>query len=499
MPNQTHRLVAVAPLAGALALALAAGPAASGRGRDWPMLGRTPDRNMVAPDEKNLPVEWSVEQGKQKNVKWAAELGSNAYGGPVVAGGRVFVGTNNENPRDPKVQGDKGVLMCFRASDGQFLWQAAFDKLPNANENDFPQVGIVSSPCVEGDRLYYVNNRAQVVCADTGGPRDGKGGIAWRYDMIKELGVFPDQASTCAPVVGGDLVFVVTGNGASSADQKLPAPKAPSFIALDKKTGKLAWQSNLPGDKVQESQWGSPAYAVVNGKGQAVFPGGDGYLYGFEAETGKLLWKFNCVPKQAKPGGGQPMPRYLVATPVLWENKAYIGIGRQPDLATNMEGHFWCIDMTKAGDLSPAEDNQDPRAEANKNSGLVWHFGGPAKQKGMRRFVFGATMSSCAIHGGLAYVSELDGYLHCLGARTGQEYWQHDLKAAVWAAPLVADGKVYLGDDNGDVLIFPAGKEKKESEIHTIDMGKAVKSPVVAANGMLYVQTDSTLYAIGKK
>ncbi len=487
MPRHLCRLLAVLLPVGLLSVALGAAP--SDRGQDWPMFGRTSDRNMVAPDEKGLPVEWSVEEGKLKNVKWSAALGNNAYGGPVVAGGKVYVGTNNENPRTPKIEGDKGVLMCFRESDGKFLWQTLFDKLANSNENDFPQVGITSTPCIEGDRLWYVNNRDEVVCADT-----ETGNPVWRYDMIKELEVFPDQAASCSPVIGGDLVFVVTGNGASQASQKLPSPKAPSFIALDKKTGKLAWQSNLPGDKVQEGQWGNPAYAVVNGKGQAVFPGGDGYLYGFEAETGKLLWKFNCVPKAAKPS-----PRYLVATPVLWENKAYIGIGRQPDLASGMEGHFWCIDMTKTGDLSPAEDNQDPKAEVNKNSGLVWHLGGPAKQKGVRKFLFGPTISSCAIHDGLAYVSELDGYLHCLDARTGEEYWQHDLKAAVWAAPLVADGKIYLGDDNGDLMIFATGKEKKESDVRTIDMGKGVKSPVVAANGVLYVQTDSVLYAIGKK
>ena len=87
---------------------------------DWPMWGGTPDRNMVS-SMKGLPTTWDVKT--KKNVKWVAELGSQGYGNPVVAGGVVLVGTNNEAVRDPNVKGDKGILMAFRESDGQFLWQ----------------------------------------------------------------------------------------------------------------------------------------------------------------------------------------------------------------------------------------------------------------------------------------------------------------------------------------------------------------------------------------
>jgi len=87
---------------------------------DWPMWGGTPDRNMVS-KMKGLPTSWDVKAGK--NVKWIGQLGSQAYGNPVVAGGQVYVGTNNELLRNPKEGGDRGVLMCFRESDGKFLWQ----------------------------------------------------------------------------------------------------------------------------------------------------------------------------------------------------------------------------------------------------------------------------------------------------------------------------------------------------------------------------------------
>jgi outer membrane protein assembly factor BamB len=388
--------------------------------------------------------------------------------------------------------------MCFRESDGHFLWQLVHDKL--SNENDAPMVGIPSTPAVDGDRVYYISNRCELVCATT----DGR--IAWRLDMVKELNVYPAQLAACSPLVAGDLVFAVTDNGPDT-EGKMPSPKAPSFVAVDKKTGKLAWQSDAPGDRVVEGQWSNPTYAEVGGKGEVIFPGGDGVLYGFEAKTGKLLWKFDCNPKSAvdKPGGHGATRNSLIATPVVADTRLYVGVGRIPDDGAGV-GHLWCVDLAKATekgatnkdhDVSPGDESFDPKAEANKDSALVWHYGGPTGAKTGRKYVFGRTISSCAVHDGLLYAAELDGYLHCLDAKTGAKYWDHDLKATVWASPYYVDGRVYIGTENGDLFIFAAGKEKKEPR--TIDMGRAVKCGVVVANGVLYVQTDSTLFAIGKK
>src|SRR5512141_3354273 len=113
--------------------------------QDWPMWGGTPQRNMIS-SMKNLPEFWDVKGGK--NIKWKAQIGSTSYGNPVVAGGRIFLGTNNGNPRNPAIQGDKGVLMCFRESDGMFLWHAVTDKLASGMANDWPEQGVCSSPAV---------------------------------------------------------------------------------------------------------------------------------------------------------------------------------------------------------------------------------------------------------------------------------------------------------------------------------------------------------------
>ena len=111
---------------------------------------------------KGLPTDWDIKT--KKNIKWVADLGSQSYGNPVVAGGMVFVGTNNEALRDPKQPGDRGVLMAFRESDGEFLWQHTHVKLEAGRANDWPYQGVASSPLVEGNKLYYVSNRAVLFC-----------------------------------------------------------------------------------------------------------------------------------------------------------------------------------------------------------------------------------------------------------------------------------------------------------------------------------------------
>src|SRR5688500_9018783 len=114
---------------------------------DWPMWGGTPDRNMVS-NAKGLPTDWDVKS--KKNIKWVADLGSQSYGNAVVAGGMVFVGTNNEKLRDPKQPGDRGVLMAFSETDGEFRCQHTHAKLEAGRANDWPYQGVASSPLVDG-------------------------------------------------------------------------------------------------------------------------------------------------------------------------------------------------------------------------------------------------------------------------------------------------------------------------------------------------------------
>jgi outer membrane protein assembly factor BamB len=505
--------------------------------RSWPMFGGTVQRNLVNLVEKNLPTNWvsippppaGMERHPDwQNIKWAVDLGSKAYGGPTIGGGKIFIGTNNQNPRnkDPKYRGDRGIVMCFSEADGKFQWQSVHDKLLAGRVQDWPEEGICSAPVVEGDRIYYVSNRCEVICATTEGLAKGNVGvkdetytskadadIVWRLDMIGELGVFPHNLATCSPLIVGDTLFVITSNGVDQGHIQIPSPNAPSFLAIDKKTGKVLWQDKSPGRNIMHGQWSNPVYANAGGQPQIIFPGGDGWLYSFDPKNGNLIWKFDCNPKASEYKlGGAGTRNDFVCTPVVAGNYLYIGVGQDPEHKKGV-GHLWCIDITrkpanKDKDLSPWSDPKkptqhifDPKDPKNKDSGLVWHHGGVDDNNMAKDYEFGRTMSTCAVHDGLCYAADFDGSVYCFDAKTGQLYWEHEMKAETWASPYWVDGHIYIGNEKGKMLVFKHGKKKQlVKEIQVVRRGGVVRSTPVAANGVLYVVSENPckLWAIAK-
>ncbi|HET7294021.1 MAG TPA: PQQ-binding-like beta-propeller repeat protein [Vicinamibacteria bacterium] len=446
------------------------------------MFGNTFDRNMVSA-ETGLPADWDVKSGR--NVKWWADVGSQAYAGPVVIGGKVFVGTNNDGLRNPKLTKDRGVVMAFRAQDGGFLWQMTHEKLPAGRVNDWPQQGVCSTPYAEGKRLYYTSNRATLVSLDVEGFADGNDGplagekdtgpadgdVVWEYDMMKELDVFPHNLAVSSPLVVDGLLFATTGNGVDEGHVNIPSPDAPSFVAVDAQSGRLVWENNMPGDRIFHGTWSNPTYGVVNGRPQVIFPGGDGWLYGLEPRTGKLIWKFNANPPGSKYVlGGRGTANEIIATAVLHEGKLYVGVGQDPEHGEGV-GNLWCIDAGLEGDIS--------------EKGKVWHRGGTD---------FHRTISTVAIHDGVVYAADLSGFLYALDAKTGRHFWTHDMLAAVWGSPFVADGRVYIGDEDGDVAVLKAGRTLQV--LGEYNMGASVYTTPVAKDGVLYVLARNRLFAL---
>jgi len=431
---------------------------------DWPMWGGTPERNMVS-SMKGIPTSWDIKTNK--NVKWMAQLGSQSYGNPVVSGGQVYIGTNNELVRNRKEGGDRGVLMCFRESDGKFLWQHTNEKLPSGRANDWPYQGVCSSPLVEGDRLYYVSNRCELVCLDTHGDGSGNPKVIWKFDMMEEVGSQPHNMSNSSPVSYGDLIFVGTANGQDESHVHSPSPRAPSMIAVNKNTGKLVWEVNNVGERILHGQWSSPAVGKVGDVWQVMVGEGDGWIRSYEVLTGKKLWEFDLNPKDSV----WPKTRNeVIATPVIWENKVFIANGQDPEHGEGV-GHLYSIDATKRGDIT--------------ETGRLWHY------DKIRR-----SISTGAVYNGLLFYSDFSGFLHCLDESTGKPYWTHDLLSAVWGSPMVIDGKVYLGDEDGDVVVLEASKEKKL--IAQMNMGSSVYATVVPANGTLFVMNRNQLWALSE-
>ncbi len=459
-------------------LAAQVGSTGAGKGvTEWAMWGGSPDRNMVS-DATGLPTEWDVKTGK--NIKWVAALGSQSYGNPTVANGVVLVGTNNEATRDPNQAGDRGVLMAFAESNGEFLWQATFEKLLSGRANDWPFQGIASSPLIIGEVAYFVSNRGIVHAVDIRGFHDDENDgtitnetltgphdpdFIWAFDMMEEVGAFPHNLANSSPVAWDGLLYVSTGNGQDESHVNIPSPRAPAIIALDIKTGKLVWEDASPGDRILHGQWSTPAVGMIGGVMQAVHGQGDGWIRGYNAKTGEKLWEFDTNPKDSV----WPKTRNeVIATPVIFDNKVFIANGQDPEHGEGV-GHLYAIDGTKRGDIT--------------ETGRVWHY------DEIRR-----SISTASIKDGLIYYPDFSGFLHCLDIATGKQVWMHDMFAAMWSSTMVADGKVYLGDEDGDVVIMQHGREKKI--INEVNMGSSVYSTVITANGVMYIMTRNELFAI---
>jgi outer membrane protein assembly factor BamB len=531
--------------------------------KEWNQWGGSSIRNNT-PVGTNIPTEWETgefdpETGDwdptdSKNVKWVAKLGSQTYGNAVVADGKVFVGTNNGAgwlERYPATV-DLGCLLAFDQETGEFLWQHSSEKLPTGRVHDWPLQGICCAPLVEGKRLWFVTSRGEVRCLDTEGFHDGENDgpykseeveakgeadVIWVLDMMASpLFVSQHNMCSCSVTSAGDVLFVNTSNGLDESHITLPSPEAPSFMALDKNTGKILWTDKSPGANILHGQWSSPTYAVINGQEQVIFAGGDGWIYSFDPKGdgnggSKLLWRFDANPKTSKwILGGRGTRNNVIATPVVYEGLVYVAVGQDPEHGEGI-GHLWCIDPNKRGDVSPelAFNSSDPntpiahkRIQAvieeegdfvrpNPNSAAVWHFS-EQDANGDGEVAYEETMHrSCgtvAIKDDILYIADFSGLFHCLDAKTGKLLWTYDLLAQAWGSPLIVDGKVYIGDEDGQIAIFRHSGDPKVAMkddggemvpyYGEIDMETSVYSTPVVADNVLYITTKGNLYAIAE-
>ncbi len=489
---------------------------------DWPQWGGTPQRTMVS-QEKQLPDGFwpDTDQDQSGNeplkgpyLKWAAKLGVRTHGTTTVAGGRVYIGTNNPVSRDGKTRwnGDDagGRLVCLDEKTGNLLWDLAMPKLPERraphSDNGY---GVCASATVEGNRAYIVTNRSDILCLDVEGLANGNDGpfldeasylaaaddvstepkpkvelrptdadIIWRYNLFQELDVHPHDASSCSVLIHGGFLYVCTGNGINGSERKVVTPLAPSLIVLDKKTGRLvAKDDEKIGTRILKGQWTSPSLCEVGGKTLIIFGGGDGFCYAFEPATpsadGKVVilkkvWAIDCNPPECRfrnnrtvAYGEENGPSEIIGTPACVNDRIYVTIGRDPNRGEG-KGNLICIDPAKAA--------------------AVWSYGH-----------IGRSMSTVSVQDGLLYVGETFGVVHCVDANTGEGYWTHEINGRIWGSTLVADGRVYVPTTKG-ILVFAIGKEKKL--LRTIKIGSGCYSSVVAANGVLYVASQKYLYAL---
>ncbi|MCA9202010.1 MAG: PQQ-binding-like beta-propeller repeat protein, partial [Planctomycetales bacterium] len=504
----------------------------------WPMGGGSPSRVNASP-AKHLPAAWNTEKGE--NIAWQAPTGTISYGSPVVSAGKVLVGANNGGfhiQRYPP-EHDLACLLCFDAETGEFLWQYSSEKLQTGRVHDWPMVGLCSTPCIVDDRVWLTSNRGEVVCLDLNGFTDDENDgplrdesstakdeadVIWKFDMMGELGVSPLYQSCSSPVIADDLVLVCTSNGVEEGlKEESAAPDAPAFIALNRHTGKLVWQDNSPGVNNLGTQCpsNSPTVATIAGRQQAIFPGSDGWLYAFDVAAmqrgaTELLWKFDVNDKRAiYRYRGVSQRNVPMSAPVFYENKVYVTTGRNPEHGDG-DATLWCIDPSKRGDLSQelvynranpeqpiphkrlqaCDESQGDFTKPNPNSGVVWQYRAfDLDNNGKVEFeeTFHRTIGSAAIDNGLLFVADYAGIVHCLDATSGKLHWTHDALAQIWSTPVIADGKVYVCDEDGDVTVFRQSATKVLVVENVLD--ESVFSTPAAVDRTLFIGSRTKLFA----
>ncbi len=471
--------------------------------------GEKHTRNMVS-SETNLPSNFNIETGE--NVKWIVPIGSHGYSTPIISNGKVLIGANNADERDPKHKGDRGTLLCLNESDGSLLWQLIVPRMEGDRHNDWPMISLCSPPTIEGDRVYVLTNRSEILCLDINGQADGNDGpfkgegwymapvgefakevtltdadIIWSFDMKLQLGMSPHDSPHASILIDGDFLYLNTCNGVSYNHLEACSLEAPSLIALDKKTGRLVAKDDENfGPRIFHSSWSSPAMAEVNGKKLIFYPGPDGILYAFEALSQSIsreevhlfnkVWQFDCDPSAPKENiheylkNREESPINFMGMPVFYKNRIYV-TGGGDIWWGKKEAWLKCIDATKTGDIT--------------DSGEIWSLD-----------LEEHSASTPAISEGLIYVTDCGKKLHCADAETGERFWTHNLNKDSWSSALVADNKVYVGSRGGDIWIIEEGKTLNVLNYAKLD--SPIHSTPTAANGVLYISTMNKLYAIEK-
>jgi outer membrane protein assembly factor BamB len=431
------------------------------------------------------PVDWAGTTGR--NIVWSVALGNETFGRPVVAGDAVYVGTDNARHMNPAIEEEAGVLMAFDAKDGTFLWQ---DVAPRVERGlrEFLLPSTTSAPYVEGNRLYYVTAECQLRCLDTRGFRDGENNgpykdevfqddaaadIVWELDMCGRLGVFPHEATNSDVLPAGDLRMVSTSNGQNEGHTRVPSPRAPSLVAVDKRSGDVVWRAIGAGAQVLHGQWSSPVAANVNGRIQVLFGGGDGWLRSYDAASGHEIWRFDGNPKDApwlpRPGVLSRSP--IIASPVFANGRVFVAMGQSPGHG-NGPSLIHAISPNGQGDVTESR-----RLWTSREVGRV--VGTPVEKDG------------------LLYVGDVGGTVHCLDAATGARVWKHETNGAIWGCLLMAGDRLYVGNEDGTMAVLRAGRRKQL--LAEIEMDAPLYSPPALVGDALYLATANRLYLIAAK
>lgn len=386
-----------------------------------------PNHGNCVYEAKGLLRSWPA--GGPKEL-WRIEVGWGKSA-VVEAGGRAFTAAEMD---------DKQWAVCLDPLTGATRWKHLLLPKPNRHFEKGP----VTSPVVDGDRVYFVpyatfqgdvwEMRGPVVCIKTDGTE------LWRADKT----FWGTEAST--PLVAGDTLYAGADN-----------PENVVLVAVDKMTGVLRWSvSTKPPRKNELGAPASLSYQIVDGIPQIIAATyGTRELLGVHAVTGEVMWRY---PYPANIIIG------LVATPVAIGSRLFIcgGEGKGANFSA-------CLEMKAAGgkisfrELYVSNDLQTNMFHTPSiYDGAVFGFGGGAKA----------------------------GFLHSTNFDDGRLLWKEESRD--WTKDqnmIVADGLIFALTRNDEIVLAEASRERYRELGRFrpgIELGRQ-QQPTIA-NGRMYLR-----------
>ena len=404
---------------------------------------RGPARDGVS-SEKNLPVKWSP---AGDNLAWKAPYGGRSA--PIVMGDRVYL--VNTAGKGEMLQ---ERLMCFDADTGKVLWEHRF----NIYLSDVPphRVGWASpvgDPATGNVYVFGVGGNL------IGLNRDGK--VLWERSLGEDFGLLTTHGGrTVSPIVDGDLLIVsgvtfIWGQHGRGGHR---------FMAFDKKSGETVWVSS-PGQRPYDTTYAPPIIANINGTRLLIQGASDGLVHAIKPQTGEPVWRYEISKRGLNTG-------------VVVRGTTAILTHSEENLDSNEMGMMVAVDASAKGDL---------KKEQVKWTNYGWQGG----------------FSSPVIDGDRIYHIDNGANIAAFDINTGKQLWLQSLGTIQRASPVLADGKLYVGTENGKFFILKPSATGCEildqDQLGTESQPEAIIGSAAISNGRVYVVSDSGLYAIGKK
>lgn len=423
----------------------------------WPSF-RGPQASGVA-DRQNLPDRWNGTTGE--NILWRTAIPGLAHSSPVVWGHRIFVtSATSSDPKAtfrPGLYGDgdaaadrshhRWMIYALDKRTGKVLWErAAYQGVP-VDKRHIKSTYANSTPATDG-RIVVAWFGSQGVHA-----YDVNGRFLWKVDLGRlDLGAYDiptyEWGPASSPIIWNGLVILQCDTQDDSF-----------LLALDADTGKTVWMT----ERDELPSWGSPTVAITS-TGPELVTNASNYIRGYDPRTGKELWRLGRSSKITAP------------TPIFTDDMFVVVSGRGP------ERPIFVVRAGARADLTLPEGKSNSEAIAWSRTGR------------------GSYMPTPIAYNGILYVLANNGLLDAYNMRTGEELYRQRLSlvgSGFSASPVAADRKLYLSNEDGEILVIEAGE--KFSHVATNSMGELLMATPALSDGVMYVRTSASLFAIGRK